>query len=193
MKFYFLIMIFVSNFANSVNWICKAPNPMDELISAPKARVINTDEFFTTENYTFRPGEERKYSEGKAITKDLEFCRTPKDSFFVKKSSEFFFIESRCSGGISKYKEVKFSDDLIFERFEWFFEKTDLRDLDWDSDNIYLMEDKYQYQIEFQEFNSTNIVKHPLIIVKPNELKLEIRDLPENELSPRYSTDCTRP
>ena len=52
MKFYFLIMIFVSNFANSVNWICKAPNPMDELISAPKARVINTDEFFTTENYT---------------------------------------------------------------------------------------------------------------------------------------------
>ena len=41
--------------------------------------------------------------------------------------------------------------------------------------------------------NTTNIVKHPLIIVKPNELKLEIRDLPENELSPRYSTDCTRP
>lgn len=188
--FLVLISIIISEPIFSMNWQCEAPNPQDELISATKARIINTDEYYNLENYTFKAGEEKKYSKGKAITKNLKFCRKPKSNFFIKKSNDSFFIESRCSGGITKFTPILFEDDLIFERFEWFYEKSDLRDLDWDMNYIYLMEDKSLYQIKFQQLNSTKVVSHPLIIIKPQLKEIEIRDLPEEDKSLRYKAFC---
>jgi hypothetical protein len=174
----------------SLNLQCEAPDPKNELISAPKARIINTDEYYNLENYTFRPRDEKKYSESEAVTKNLKFCRKPKSKFFIKESSNNFFVESRCSGGITKFTPIVFEDDLIFERFEWYYEKSDLRDLDWSKDYIYLMEDKSFYQIKFQQISGVRVVSHPLIIVKPDSFEIEIRDLPEKEESLRYTTSC---
>lgn len=187
-----IICFFVSNYVLSLDLICISPDRKMELISATKARLINTDDFFAKENFTFKAGEERKYKQGKAVTKDLNFCRNPKDSFFIKKSSTGYFVESRCDGGITKFQKLDFQDDLVFERFEWFYERSDLRDLDWDSGKIFLMEDKSLYQIKYQQFNSTNVVDHPLLILDEINLSLEIRDLPEEENSFRYKTFCAK-
>ena len=189
-SFFITTIILLSEPIYSLNWECVAPNPKEELISSNKARIINTDEYYNLENYTFKAGESRKYSEGIAVTKNLKFCRKPKLDFFIKKSKDHFFVESRCSGGVTKFSSIVFEDDLIFERFEWFYEKSDLRDLDWNKANIYLMEDKSLYQIKFQQLNSTKVVAHPLIIIKPQTMEIEIRDLPEKEDSFRYTASC---
>ena len=189
-KYLFILIACISMPTYAMNWTCVAPEPKSELISAAKARIINTDEYYNLENYTFRAGEERKYSAGKAISKNLKFCRKPQADFFIKKSNDSYFVESRCSGGITKFTEIDFDDDLIFERFEWYYEETDIRDLDWDKGYIYLMEDTSFYQVKFQQFTGTRVVEHPLVIIKPKLMELEIRDLPESDESLVYQTSC---
>ena len=52
------------------------------------------------------------------------------------------------------------------------------------------MEDKSFYQVKFQQLSGTRVVEHPLVIIKPKLMKLEIRDLPENDESLIYQTSC---
>ena len=52
------------------------------------------------------------------------------------------------------------------------------------------MEDKSFYQVKFQQFTGTRVVEHPLVIIKPKLMELEIRDLPESDESLVYQTSC---
>jgi hypothetical protein len=190
-NFFLVTITFLTFKLSAIDLICNAPEPKSELISSTKSRFINSDEYYTRESYSYRANDKEKYKKKEAVTKNLKFCSSPKNSFFIKKANNGYFVESRCSKGITKFSEINFNDDLIFSRFEWFYESDDLRALDWDSNNIYLMEDKSFYQVKFQQLNSTMVVEYPLLILNPKSYNLEIRDLPEKEDSLRYSTTCT--
>ena len=194
-----LIGIFLNLFVigDSYKYVCKAPIP-SEIVSSVEAKFINSDDYYDVEkrtcNMNFWTGE--TIDDTCTEQRNLEYCRTPSDTFVIEKiNKDLWIAEERCNGGLTKLGEIKFEDEILIQKFEEYFESDQLNSLDYEEE-VHLTEERFLYQIKSQIFNTSRLFPHPLLSLKiiDEVVEVTIQDFPEPRdpllAKPTYKTIC---
>lgn len=199
-KFLILLIGFFSNFfviGDSHKYVCKAPIP-SQIVSSVEAKFINSDDYYDVQkrrcNVDFWTGETK---EDTCIEQsNLEYCRTPSDTFVIEKlNKDLWIAEERCNGGLAKLGEIRFEDEILIQKFEEYFESDQLNSLDYEEE-VHLTEERFLYQIKNQIFNTSRLFPHPLLSLKiiDEVAEVKIQDFPEPRdpllTKPTYKTTC---